>query len=146
MDKARAFIDHVYWLFGDSADRFMMWLAHIEQEPGILPHHGWLHISPTPGTGRNWLSSVLTRVWAGQVAASVNLHRLLTGDFNGPLAHKVLAISDEIRVAQKGSGRWIHKEKLDEMITCEYRQVNPKFGKERTGVQRLPVPGLLELA
>ncbi len=34
------FLDQVNFLFGTDAPRFLDWLAHIEQEPGTLPHTG----------------------------------------------------------------------------------------------------------
>jgi hypothetical protein len=64
---ASLFLRHIDYLFGADAPRFLDWLAHIEQMPGELPHTGWVHISPLQGTGRNWLSSALCRLWRGHV-------------------------------------------------------------------------------
>ena len=90
------------YLFGDDATRFLDWLAHIEQRPGELPHHGWLHISPEHGTGRNWLASVIARLWKGYVAPNFDLSGMLRTGFNGALSRKLIAIVDEIR--EGGSG------------------------------------------
>ncbi len=122
------FLEHVDYLFGDDAGRFLDWLAHIEQHPGVLPHTAWLHISKSFGTGRNWLASVLTRVWAGNVAASFDLVKTLSSGFNDRLSRKVLAIVDEIREGGRDS-QWDHSEKMKSLITEEHRTVNPKFGR-----------------
>ena len=88
------FIEHVNYLFGADAEQFLDWLAHIEQFPGVLPHHGYLHIADNFGTGRNWLESVISRLWRGYVAPSVDMDALINGGFNGALAGRVIAIVD----------------------------------------------------
>ena len=125
------FIEHINFLFPDPNDagRFLDWLAHIEQRPGELPHRGWLHIAQRFGMGRNWLASVLTRVWAGTVAANVDLPAMLANGFTGQLSRKVLAIVDEIREGG-GDSQWAHAERLKSLITEEYRMINPKFGRQ----------------
>jgi len=123
------FYEHIKYLFGESTERFLDWLAHIEQQPGVLPHHGWLHIADNFGTGRNWLSSVLARLWRGYVAPSVNLDRLIMGDFNGPLAGRILAVVDEIRAGGSENAYQIEG-KIRNMLTEETRAINPKYGRE----------------
>jgi hypothetical protein len=75
------------------------------------------------------LASVLTRVWAGAVAANVNLPELLGSGFNGVLSRKVLAIVDEIREGARDT-HWQHSETLKSVITAETRLVNPKYGRQ----------------
>jgi hypothetical protein len=116
-------------LFGADADRFLDWLAHIEQQPNVLPHTSWLHIARSVGLGRNWMASVLTRVWAGNVAANVNLPELLSSQYNGMLSRKVLAYVDEIREGARDT-QWQHSQKLKSTITAEHRLINPKFGRQ----------------
>jgi hypothetical protein len=126
--SAQPFIDHVAWLFGERADDFLDWLAHIEQAPGVLPHTAWLHISTSTGTGRGWLAGILARVFAGYSAPALDLMGTLTSGFNGRLAGKVFASTDEIR--EGGKGQWQHAEKLKELITAETREINPKYGRQ----------------
>lgn len=126
---AGLFLDHVDFLFGADAGRFLDWLAHIEQNPGELPHTSWLHIAKNFGMGRNWLASVLTRVWAGSVAANLDLVGVMSSGFNGQLSRKVLAIVDEIREGGRDS-QWEHSERLKSLITEEHRLVNPKYGRQ----------------
>lgn len=124
----RLFTDHVDFLFGADAARFLDWLAHIEQNPGVLPHTAWLHIAPNFGMGRNWLASVLARVWAGYVAPNFDLVGTLKNGFNERLSGKVLAIIDEIREGGRDS-RWEHAEKLKSLFNEEQRTVNTKCGR-----------------
>lgn len=123
------FLEHINFLFGKDAGRFLDWLAHIEQQPGVLPHTAWLHIAHRFGMGRNWLASVLARVWAGGVAANFDMVSMFKSGFNGSLSRKVLAIVDEIREGGRDS-QWEHSEKLKSLITEETRTINPKFGRQ----------------
>jgi hypothetical protein len=121
------FLNHVEWLFGVDAPRFLDWLAHIEQKPGVLPHTSWLHVSLTQGKGRNWLANVLCRVWEGQVANNFNLTRMLNTGFDGRLSKKTLVIVDEIHEGGSNA-RWDSAETLKQLITADTREINPKYG------------------
>jgi hypothetical protein len=125
------FLDQVGYLFPDATEReiFLDWLAHLEQRPDELPHYGWLHIAEHTGTGRNWLASLLARVWRGYVAPNVDLPALLESQFNGQLAGRVLAIVDEV---QEGAGEnpYRHTNRLKSLVNAEYRDLNPKFGRQ----------------
>lgn len=124
------FVNHIEYLFGQDAGRFLDWLAHIEQKPGILPHTGWVHISPMQGTGRNWLSCVLVKLWRGYVAASFDLGGTLKNGYNGALSQKLLAVVDEINEGGSGA-KWENAEVLKSIVTPAYRHVNPKYGYQR---------------
>ena len=125
------FLDHIAFLFpvSDDRERFLNWLAHIEQKPGELPHTAWLHVARNFGLGRNWLASVLARVWTGNVAANLDLVQLLKGGFNGQLSRKVLAVVDEIREGGRDT-QWEHAERLKSLFTEEQRTINPKYGRQ----------------
>jgi hypothetical protein len=125
------FLEHVQYLFGADTDNFIDWLAHIEQQPGILPHFGWLHIADDFGTGRNWLASVISRLWRGYVAPSVDMDALIQGNFNGALAGRVIAIVDEIRAGARENAYQIEG-KIRNMLTEETRYIKPKYGREYT--------------
>ena len=126
--RAAPFVAHVRWLWGDYAEQFLDWLAHIEQKPGELPHYGWLHIARSHGMGRNWLAGVLTRVWRGNVAASFDLVGALESGFNSRLSRCLLAIVDE--VCETGGLQWKHANALRQLVTAEYRTINPKYGRQ----------------
>ncbi|CAN7412399.1 DUF5906 domain-containing protein [Cupriavidus necator] len=125
------FLEQVEYLIADATERdaFLDWLAHIEQRPSVLPHYGWLHIAKNTGTGRNWLASVLARVWRGYVAPNVDLPALLESQFNGALAGRVLAMVDEV---QEGGGenQFRHANRLKSIVNAEERSINPKFGRQ----------------
>jgi hypothetical protein len=126
---ASIFVGHVGWLWGEHADAFLDWLAHIEQQPGKLPHFGYLHISRIHGKGRNWISSVLARLWRGNVAASLDLMAVLDGGFNGRLSRCLLAVVDEIN--EGGNQSYRHAQTLRQIVTAEHREINPKYGRMR---------------
>jgi primase-polymerase (primpol)-like protein len=123
------FLQHVDYLFGEDASRFLDWLAHIEQKPGELPHTGWVHVSPFQGTGRNLVSCILCRVWPGYVAASFDLTKALRTGFDGRLSRKLLAVVDEINEGGSAA-RWENSEALKTLVTSEHRTINPKYGHE----------------
>ena len=123
------FLDHVRWVFGDVAEVFLDWLAHIEQKPGELPHFGWLHISREHGTGRNWIASVLSKVWIGNVALNFKLVETLDKGFNESLSRAHLAVIDEIN--EGGNSMWKHTSALRQLVTEDHRLINPKFGQQR---------------
>ena len=127
---ASLFLEHVGYLFGDDAPRFLDWLAHIEQRPGELPHHGWVHISDTHGTGRNWLAGVVARLWPGYGAINFDLSGMLRTGFNDRLSSKLIAVVDEIREGGNDA-KWDNAETMKRVITEEYRTINPKFGRIR---------------
>jgi hypothetical protein len=127
--RASYFVQHVARLWGADADPYLDWLAHIEQKPGELPHFGWLHISPLHGTGRNWIAGVLARLWAGNVAASLDLAGLLEGGFNDRLSRCLLGIVDEVN--EGGSQKHRAANRLRQMVTPEFREINPKYGRKR---------------
>lgn len=126
--KAQKFIEHIRWLFGADADRFLDWLAHIEQVPGVLPHTGWLHIGDNPGLGRNWIAGVLSRLWKGHVATNFNLIQTLDSGFNDRLSSKYIAVVDELREGESGK-RWTHGERLKSLMNEEIRTINIKCGR-----------------
>lgn len=124
------FHDHMRYLIPkeDERERFLDWLAHCEQRPEELPHHGWLMWTEQFGIGRNWLSSLLSRVWQGETAPSLDLIGLLNGSFNNAISQRRCAIIDEIHM---GSNVSIHTmaARLRQMMTEEIRVINPKYGK-----------------
>jgi hypothetical protein len=125
--RCRIFTDHVSWLFGEYAPIFLNWLAHIEQQPGVLPHFGWLHIARHHGMGRNWIACVLAQVWRGNVAAAFDLLGTLESSFNQRLSRCLLAIVDEIN--ESGGLQWKHANALRQSMTAEYRTINIKYGR-----------------
>lgn len=129
--SAQPFLDHVAYLVPDQAERerFLDWLAHTEQFPGVLPHTHYLMVTPQTGIGRNWLASVLARVWAGATRLGFDLIGAMQSGFNGPLSRRLLVIVDELKAADTGYGAAQHAQQLKAMLTTEHRTINPKFGR-----------------
>lgn len=129
--RAAPFLNHVAFLVPEASERdfFLDWLAHIEQDPGVLPHVHVLMYTPKQGVGRNWLASVLARAWPGVTALDVDLPALLDGKFNGRLSRKVFAVVNEIREGG-GANTYRHADRLRTLLTDEQRRINPKFGRE----------------
>jgi len=127
---ASLFLEHVDYLFGEDSGLFLNWLAHIEQKPGELPQTGWLHISERQGTGRNWLASVLARLWPGYAAVNFDLAGCLRTGFNDRLSSKLIAIVDEINEGANES-KWRNAETLKSLLNESQRTINPKFGRIR---------------
>ena len=132
-ELAQPFLDHVGYLVPAAQDReFLLdWLAHIEQDPGVLPHVHVLMFTRRQGIGRNLLTSILARVWAGVTALDVDLPALLEGGFNGRLARKTFAVVNEVREGGGGGANaYRHAQRLRTLLTDAQRRVNPKYGRE----------------
>ena len=129
-ERAKIFEQHIEYLVPIEGERirFMMWLAHIMQKPGELPHTCYLMIAKTTGIGRGTLSSILVRVFRGYVAANADVGMLVAKSYNGRISQKILATVDEIR--EGGSPRYQQQENFKSAVVEEERLINPKFGRQ----------------
>lgn len=125
-------LEHVAYLVPDEDERgrFLDWLAHIEQFPGVLPHTHYLMVAQQTGIGRNWLASLLARVWTGSTRLGFDLVGAMQSGFNGALSRRLLVIVDELKAADTGYGAANHAQQLKAMLTTEHRAINPKFGRQ----------------
>lgn len=129
-ERVEPFTTHIHWLFSNDANAFLDWLAHGMQQPGVLPSYGWLHIAREQGLGRNWIASILARLWPGMTALGFDLVGALSTSFNGELGGKILAVVDE--VDEGGGGKaFQHAQALKKIVTEETRLINPKYGRQR---------------
>lgn len=126
------FIEHARYLVPVEAEceRFLNWLAHLEQRPGELPHTHYLMVTPQTGIGRNWMASCLARVWPGETLLGFDLAGTLKSGFNGLLSARTLVVVDELQAAANGFGA-PEAQTLKAMLTAEVRMLNPKFGRHR---------------
>lgn len=131
---AQPFIDHLRYLIQVDAEfrRFVQFLAHIAQRPWELPETGWLFVATQTGIGRNWLSSLLVRVFRGYVAAGVDLGAILDGPYNDRLSEKLIAIVDEIRDGMAGDVRHKRAQRFNALINEEFRYINAKHQRQYT--------------
>ncbi len=130
----RTFVNHVEYLvpLAVERERFLDWLAHIEQRPGELPHTHYLLVAKQTGIGRNWLAYALARVFAGYVALGFDLGEALRSGFNGALSQRLIAVVDELHEGGPGGANKPMAEKLKSMLTEQTRRVNPKYGRQHT--------------
>lgn len=126
------FLLHIDYLvpIADERERFLDWLAHTEQFPGVLPHTHYLMVASQTGIGRNWLASLLARVWTGATRLGFDLVGTMQSGFNGALSRRLLVIVDELKAADTGYGSANHAQQLKAMLTTEHRSINPKFGRQ----------------
>ncbi|MBA3597953.1 MAG: hypothetical protein H0W40_11350 [Methylibium sp.] len=126
------FFGHVEYLVPALAERerFLDWLAHIEQEPGDLPSTHYLLVAQQTGIGRNWLAYALARAFAGHTALGFDLSAALKSGFNGSLSMKLLAVVDELHEGGPGGAHTPAAEKLKSMLTEATRLINPKHGRQ----------------
>ncbi len=134
-ERVIPFLEHVQYLIPIQVerDRFLDWLAHAEQQPGIRPHtHYLMRTRGTQGVGRNCMAEVLARVWRGSTALSVDLMGMLAGNFNGTIAGSLLGVVDELHVEQAGTSLRKLSQALKTEMTASIRNVRPKYGREYT--------------
>lgn len=133
-ELAKPFFDHLEYLVPVAAERsrFIDWLAHLEQIPGVLPSSHYLMITEQTGIGRNWMACALARVFRGYTALGVDLEAMLrSGGFNDELGETLLAVVDELHSGGPGGTRTERAERLKSFLTEETRTINPKFGRKR---------------
>lgn len=126
----KPFLAHVGYLVSVEAEReqFLSWVAHMFQQPGVLPHSHYLMVTEETGTGRGTLAGILARALRGYVAINID-PEVLFGGFNGRASQKLLATVDEIREGNSAN-RYEKAEALKSKITEETRSINPKFGMQ----------------
>ena len=129
-ERVQPFLQHVAYLVPIDAERsrFMCWLAHIFQHPGVLPHTCTLMVATETGIGRGTLASILVRALRGYVAANMDVDALF-GGFNGRLSQKLLATVDEIREGNSRD-RYAKAEAFKSKLTEQTRALNPKYGAQ----------------
>lgn len=130
-DYAQPFFDHIDYLIPEEFLRriFLDFLAHIEQRPGEKAGFGWLMVTDeVQGIGRNWMAAVFARMWSGYVALDFNLVSAIKDGFTGRLSRKLLVVVNEI-VATQVKDRYGFVEGSKNLVTDEFIEVNPKFGR-----------------
>jgi hypothetical protein len=131
-ELAQPFFDHVDYLMPveEERERFLNWLAHIEQVPGVLPSTHYLLVTQQTGIGRNWMACALARVFAGHTALGFDLGSSIKSGFNDELSQTLLAVVDELHEGGPGGMSKPLAEKLKSMLVEPTRVINPKFGRK----------------
>jgi hypothetical protein len=68
----------------------------------VLPHTHYLMVTPQTGIGRNWLASLLARVWSGATRLGFDLVGYDELRVQRPLSRRLLVIVDELKAADTG--------------------------------------------
>lgn len=133
-ELAGPFFEHIAYLVPVKAERerFLDWLAHIEQFPGVLPSTHYLLVAKETGIGRNWAAYALARAFAGYTALGFNLAASLRSGFNGELSGTLLAVVDELHEGGPNTHSKPVAESLKSMLTEATRRINPKYGRQHT--------------
>jgi hypothetical protein len=131
-ELAQPFFDHVAYLLPieQERERFLDWVAHIEQAPGVLPSTHYLLVTAQTGIGRNWLAYALARTFAGHTALGFDLSATLRSGFNGELSQTLLAVVDELHEGGPSAASKPQAEKLKSLLTESTRLINPKYGRQ----------------
>lgn len=129
---AQPFFDHVAYLIPivEERERFLDWVAHIEQAPGVLPSTHYLLVTKQTGIGRNWMAYALAQVFAGHTALGFDLGASLKSGFNGELSQTLLAVVDELHEGGPTTTSRPQAEKLKSLLTETTRNINPKYGRQ----------------
>jgi len=131
-ELAKPFFDHVDYLVPvkEERERFLDWISHVEQAPGVLPSTHYLMVTPQTGIGRNWMACALARVFAGHTSLGFDLGSSVKSGFNDELSQTLLAVVDELHEGGPGGMSKPLAEKLKSMLVETTRVINPKFGRK----------------
>jgi hypothetical protein len=90
--KAKPWIDHARYVFGDDADRIIMWLAQRVQRPGEKINHA-LVLGGSQGVGKDTLLEPVKYAVGPWNVAEVSPQQML-GRFNGFIKSVILRVSE----------------------------------------------------
>jgi hypothetical protein len=115
--------EHLEYLFPDPVDRDLLlnWLAWLLQNLRLKPKHALLIQGDIQGTGKSFISDMLTRILHKSNVANINQNDL-HGDFNGWATRSKLLVIEELRAVDRTEVA----NKLHPLITQETISVNEK--------------------
>lgn len=128
-DLLHYFTDHIEYLFNDEGDAawYYNWLAQLIQDPVNRYRMTPLHISTFQGTGRGWLTLLMTELVGVQNVSKTNIKHLVKEDgFTGYLNQSVLCFLDEVYEASKE--RYRVNDRMKTLLSDSYQDVNLKYG------------------
>ena len=125
-EQAAPFIEHMEFLIPDETSRndLLDWLAHAAQRPDERPHYHFLLIAQSEGIGRSWIGDLLTNLYGDRHAGAIDLHQLMSGEFNSELSGKIMLAVNEVRAP--ADERYSHKDRLKSLLTDTFLTVNEK--------------------
>ncbi|WP_426443407.1 primase-helicase family protein [Bradyrhizobium genosp. P] len=123
--------DHLAFLFPDELDRRMLtnWLAWFVQNLDKKPKHALLIQGRIQGTGKSFISNMLTKI-IGEHNQSVVSQGALRGDFNGYAMRAKLLVIEELRAVERNEVKTaLHDIITEERITINEKGI-PRFNME----------------
>lgn len=129
-EKLRMFYKHMNYLFPNGGSTWMLnWMAQLVQEPEKRYRVSPLSISLYEGTGRGWLSELLSKLVGLNNYTTIRdiLEIKRPGAKSGYLDGTVLAVVNETFV--KGDERFSLVSKLKTILSDDLQEIDVKFGK-----------------
>jgi hypothetical protein len=113
------------YLFGSETDNALGFMAHTAHKPFNRLPFALLHIAPHHGTGRGWFKHLVSRMIGQRYYKNVSFQNFLHGNYNEFLSRSLIISFDEVYDQQN---RFTVGERLRELITEDYIEVNVKYG------------------
>lgn len=129
--KVEIFLKHLAYLVPDRWQQafFIARLAWCVQRPERRCPISILHVAPTHGTGRGWVSQLMERVLGSWNCSRTRMKILCDNQFHDYLYHTLLCTIDEVRENDK---RYEVNDKIRDVLTEPRFEVNRKYGKKMT--------------
>jgi hypothetical protein len=124
------FFDHVNYLFGKWDQWFLDWMAFSIQKPEIRSKVTPLHISVDHGTGRGWIIELLYALVGHWNCTKTRMATISAdGGYNEYMDGALFCFIEEVH---EGDKRFAISDKVRDMLTEKYFEVNIKYGSKGT--------------
>ena len=129
-DKLHYFIDHVAYLFpSDKGKWFINWLAQIIQEPHKRYRTNPLSVSLHEGTGRGWLTSLITKLLGMSNFSTVDdLKSIVENPKNHYLKDSLMVVFNEVYTPKHDKQRILSR--LKTYLSDDIQSIDEKYGKQ----------------
>ena len=134
-DKLAVYTDHMKYLFPNPDERewFISWMAFNLQYPERRCKVTPLHVAVPHGTGRGWVVELMGKL-LGQWNFKKTKMNILAGEGNGGGFHEFLhnSLLCAIEEVKEGAKRFSVSDRIRDLLTENYLEVNIKFGGKKT--------------
>lgn len=134
-DKVHHFLNHLAYLFPiDKGEWFINWLAQIVQEPHIRYRTNPLSVSLYEGTGRGWLTSLLSKlVGISNFSTVDDLKGIVDNPKNHYLKNSLLVVFNEVYIPKGDKQRILSR--LKTYLSDDIQSIDEKYGKQSFNVR-----------
>lgn len=124
------FLDHMHYLFGEWDQWFLDWMAFSIQRPEVRSKVTPLHISIDHGTGRGWIIELLYALVGWWNCSKTRMATISAdGGYNEYMDGSLFCFIEEVH---EGDKRFAISDKVRDMLTEKYFEVNIKYGNKGT--------------